>query len=106
MRHYTLVVMSQRLMQWNFTIQNLIGGDVVVPRYWLKKGEILLKQEGDYLKCCVLSEQDEHGFGIEEKILPYLKVCSLISNTPQLEGGGGQSIKKKWLTVIQNASRK
>lgn len=88
--------MPPTLMQWNFTVHNLIGGDINVPKkFWLKKGEILLKQEGNYLKACILTAQDESGFDVNKKILPYLKTCSLISNTPTLEGGGGQSIEKK-----------
>jgi hypothetical protein len=88
--------MPPNLMQWNFIVHNLIGGNVNIPKkFWLKKGEILLKQEGNYVKACVLTEHDEYGFGIEEKILPYLKTCSLIANVPRLEDGGGQSLAKK-----------
>jgi len=86
---------TPKYMQNNFFIRNLMTNAIDLPRnFWLKKGEILLKQNGENLMAFVLAKEEEK-WDVDQKILPFLKTCSLITFAPKLEGGGGRSILKK-----------
>ena len=88
--------MKNQLFQWNFVIKGLIPHQVKLKRkVWLKKGELLLEKKGDKLHAYLLGD-DTDTFHNEERITPYLRISSLISNNaPDLEGGGGVSINSK-----------
>jgi len=61
------------LMEWNYIIKNLVRGKVRLKRkFWLEKDKVLIHQDGDLLMASIFTENEEHGFGLEEKILPYL----------------------------------
>lgn len=88
--------MKKQLFQWNFVIKGLIPHQARLNRkVWLKEGELLLDKKGDKLQAYLLGD-DKNTFANESKIIPYLWVSCLVStNAPDLEGGGGVSIKSK-----------
>ena len=88
--------MTIKLMQWDFEIEKLIHSEVKIKkRIWLKKGELFLEKKGEKLNVYLLGD-DQNTFGNDKKILPYLKISSLItSNAPILKGGGGGSLQSK-----------
>ena len=88
--------MTTQLMQWNFEIEKLIPSQVKIKRkIWLKKGKLFLEKKGERLNVYLLGD-DQNTFDNNQKILPYLKISSLISsNAPTLKGGGGGSLQSK-----------
>ncbi len=87
--------MSSQLMQWEFNISGLIDKDVKInKKIWLKKGEIFLKKDSDKLDVFMLGSPDDRTN--KQKILPFVKISTLLtSNAPTLDGGGGGTIKSK-----------
>jgi len=84
--------MIKKLYQWNYTIEGLIPEQVRLKRkFWLKKGEILLKKKKTKLFAYVLGTEYDRG---EQRIVPYMWMsCLISSNTPELSGGSGASLK-------------
>ena len=89
--------MKNQLYQWNFVIKGLIPHQVKLKRkVWLKKGELLLEKKGDKLHAYLLGDDTDTFHDEEERITPYLRISSLISNNASdLEGGGGVGINSK-----------
>lgn len=89
--------MKSQLFQWDFVITGLIPSKVKLKRkVWLKKGEIVLDTKGDNLHAYLLCDDKDTFENREEKITPYLRMCCLVSpNSPDLEEGGGVSIKSE-----------
>jgi hypothetical protein len=88
--------MAKQLYQYNYVINGLIPEQVKLKRkVWLKKDELLLEKKGDKLQAYLLGD-DRDAFQGEDKITPYLRFSSLISNNaPDLEGCGGVGINSK-----------
>jgi hypothetical protein len=88
--------MSKKLWQVLIEVEGLIPRQAGLKRrIWLKKDEILLEKEGECLDVHVLHE-GEHTFNVEDKILPYLKLSRLLSNSSiHIEGGSGILLASK-----------
>lgn len=89
-------MVKNQLFQWNFVIKGLIPDQVKLKRkVWLKEGELLLDKKDDKLHAYLLGD-DTIPSRNEEKITPYLRISSLITNNaPDLEGGSGVGISSK-----------
>ncbi|HYL66975.1 MAG TPA: hypothetical protein VEU72_07455 [Nitrosopumilaceae archaeon] len=87
--------MSSQLFQWEFNIPSLIDENVKIDKkIWLKKGEIFLKKDGKVLDVFILGNANDRRN--EQKIFPFVKISTLLTNNaPKLSGGGGGSIKSK-----------
>lgn len=85
---------TPKLMQWNFVIERLLERDIKLKnRIWLKKKELFLEKKGEILNVFLLGD-DKNTFGNDQKILPFVKISTLLTNNaPILKGGGGGSIQ-------------
>ena len=84
------------MYQWSFKITGLIPHQAKLKRkIWLKKDELLLKQNGNDLIAYLLGAEED-SFTNAEKVLPYLWMTCLVShNSPDLIQKGGRSILSK-----------
>lgn len=88
--------MSKKLWQITHQIEGLIPAQVKLKRkFWLKKGEILLKAGEGRIDAFVLKATEEDKFvTADDEILPYLKFSRFFSNgSVSLQGGGRQTIR-------------